>query len=216
MKKLVLTLTASLACLAAFAQGKINFQNDSLHLAYWGPTAGALAGAAVNTDSMPAGLAGIAADLYMGTSASSLALYQTTAFGPLANGPGKWLAAQTLATSSTVNPSAPLILGGTSVFVEVVVRSTERAADTTFTPSDANLYAAWGASALFNFNLGSGTTYPIMWNQTAGNWGLGTWPMDQYGPGSRGAILVNLVPEPTSFALAGLGAAALLIFRRRK
>jgi hypothetical protein len=29
-------------------------------------------------------------------------------------------------------------------------------------------------------------------------------------------IQVSTVPEPTSFALAGLGAAALLIFRRRK
>ena len=30
------------------------------------------------------------------------------------------------------------------------------------------------------------------------------------------ALVVAIVPEPTSFALAGLGAAALMIFRRRK
>lgn len=30
------------------------------------------------------------------------------------------------------------------------------------------------------------------------------------------ALVVTIVPEPTSFALAGLGAAALMIFRRRK
>ena len=47
-------------------------------------------------------------------------------------------------------------------------------------------------------------------------WTDGTFNMDQYGTGSRGAIAVGVVPEPTSFALCGLGAAALLIFRRRK
>jgi hypothetical protein len=216
MKKLVLTAVASLACLAAFAQGKINFQNDSLHLAYWGPTAGALAGLPVNADSLAGGITGIAADLYMGTSSSSLALYQTTAFSPLATGPGKWLAAQTLAQGNTVNPSAPSIGGGTSVFVEVVIRSTEKGANLTFDPANGSQFIAWGASSMFNFTLGSGITYPLMWNQTSGNWPLGTWNMDNYGAGSRGSILVNVVPEPTTAALAGLGAAALLIFRRRK
>jgi hypothetical protein len=35
-------------------------------------------------------------------------------------------------------------------------------------------------------------------------------------PGGMGAISVQSVPEPASFALAGLGAAMLVIFRRRK
>ena len=35
-------------------------------------------------------------------------------------------------------------------------------------------------------------------------------------PGQIGSITIEVVPEPTSFALAGLGAAALMIFRRRK
>src|SRR6266850_3287621 len=93
MKKLVLTAVASLACLAAFAQGKIGFNTDSLHLVYWGRGAGSLAGAAVNLDSMAAGLTGIQVDLYMGTSASQLFLYSSTSFGLLSAGPGKWTSA---------------------------------------------------------------------------------------------------------------------------
>jgi hypothetical protein len=36
------------------------------------------------------------------------------------------------------------------------------------------------------------------------------------GPGLIGGFVVNPVPEPSSLALAGLGAASLLLFRRRK
>jgi len=53
-----------------------------------------------------------------------------------------------------------------------------------------------------------------------GDSGIFTNPTGGTGtPPGPGAFLVNpaitLVPEPTSFALAGLGAAAMLIFRRR-
>jgi len=216
MKKLVLTTVASLACLAAFAQGKINFQNDSLHLVYYLSGAGALNGQAVNNDNLAAGISGLSADLYMGTSSSSLFLYSSTTFGALANGPGKWTATQVQAAANATT-GAPLILGGNTVFVEVQIRSTDKSAPNIFTGDGAG-YAAYGASSMFTFNLGSGTTYPIMWNQTAGTWAPGSFSMDQYGAGSKGAIGVAVapVPEPTSFALCGLGAAALMIFRRRK
>jgi hypothetical protein len=219
MKKLVLTAVASLACVAAFAQGKISFQNDSLHLAVWGPSAGALAGTAVNSDNMPGNVTGLSADLYMGTSSSQLFLYSSTTFGAagVPPGPGKWNSAsvQAAANGST---GAPLILGGTTVFVEAVIRSTERGANPTFNAADASLFTAYGASSMFTFVLGSAATYPPMWNQSVGTWAPGGVNMDAYGPGSRGAIQMTVVPipEPGTFALAGLGAAAMLIFRRRK
>jgi hypothetical protein len=214
MKKLVLTAVASLACLAAFAQGKIGFNTDSVHLVYWGPGAGSLAGGAVNSDNLAAGLLGMQVDLYMGTSSSQLFLYSSTSFGALAAGPGKWTSASVQAVANATT-GAPAIAGGTSVFVEVAVHSTEKAPSNIFDPASLLTFAAYGSSPTFNFLLGGGITYPPMWG-TAGNWPAGTWAMDQYGAGSRGAIVVNMVPEPTSFALAGLGAAALLIFRRRK
>jgi len=187
MKKLVLIAVASLACVAAFAQGKVNFQNDSTRLVYW--VNGSLAGQAVNADNLAAGVSGLVADLYMGTSSSQLFLYQTTGFSPLATGPGKFLAAQTLANANATT-GAPLILSG-SVFVEVVVHSTEKPSANTFDTSVTRGYTAWGASSLFNFTLGTGATYPVLWNQTAGNWPAGTFNMDQYGLGSRGAIGVG-------------------------
>lgn len=214
MKKLVLTAVASLACLAAFAQGKIGFQTDSLHLVYWGN--GPLAGSSVNSDNMPTNLVGMSADLYMGTSASQLFLYNSTTFGALAAGPGKWGAASVQANANATT-GAINIPGGTTVFVEVQIRSTEQPALNIFDSTAGSHYAAWGATPEFQFILGSSITYPVMWgSQNNGTWPVGTFPLDQYGAGSKGSIAVNLIPEPATATLAGLGAAALLIFRRRK
>jgi hypothetical protein len=213
MKKLVLTAVASLACLGAFAQGKIGFGTDSLHLVYW--QGGSLDGTAVNSDNMAAGLTGVGAFLYMGTSSSSLFLYSSTTFGALASGPGKWSLAN-VAANANVATGAPAIASG-SVFVEVAVLSTEKAAPSTFDPASFGTFAAHGTSSLITFTLGTGIPYPVLTGPNSnGSWAPGTQVMDQYGPGSRGAIGVITVPEPGTFALAGLGAAAMLIFRRRK
>lgn len=213
MKKLVLTAVASLACLGAFAQGKIGFATDSLHLVYW--SGGALNGTAVNSDNMSAGIGGVAAYLYMGTSTSSLFLYSSTTFGALASGPGKW-STMNVAANANGTTGAPAIASG-SVFVEVAVLSTEKAAPNTFDAAAFDTFAAHGTTvAPITFTLGTGVTYPVLTGpNSGGTWAPGAWNMDQYGAGSRGAIGV-VVPEPASFALAGLGAAALMIFRRRK
>jgi len=216
MKKLVLTLTATLACVAAFAQGKISFQNDSLHLVYFDPNPAnlapgdaALAGQATAVSSNQASGVTLAADLYMGTSSSVLSLYSSTTFNAAAPGPGKWGAVSVQAIN-------PLVLGGTPVFVEAQVRDSSFAPPSTFTGQKFGTY--YGASQMFTFTLGSSSVYPVMWSQTQGNWAPGSFNMDTsaYGTGARGAIDVATVPEPSSFVLAGLGAAALLVFRRRK
>jgi len=214
MKKLVLTAVTSFACLAAFAQGKIGFATDSLHLVYWASGAGTNTGNTVNSDSMAPGISGMGAFLYMGTSSSSLFLYSSTTFGALASGPGKWATMNVAANANTVT-LAPAIPSGT-VFVEVAILSTEKAAPNTFNPASFQTYAAYGTSAEFTFNLGTSVIYPTMTGpNSAGSWLAGTFALPQYGAGSMGAIGVS-VPEPASLALAGLGAAALLIFRRRK
>jgi hypothetical protein len=212
MKKLFAILTVSLATLCAFAQGKVSFQTDSLHLAYWPPGWGLLSGTAINSDNLPAGIPGMAADLYMGTSPGLLYLYSSATFLPLSTAPGKWTAMSVQANANATT-GAPSIPGFTSVFVEIQVRSTERAAPNIFDPSNANLFTACFFSAEFNFTLGGGIVYPPLWSQTSGNWPIGTFPMDQYGVGARGAI--PYVPEPSALALVAVGAAASFIFRRK-
>jgi len=213
MKKVVLTLTASLACLAAFAQGKISFQTDSLHLAYYDPVnGGSAAGNAISTANMPAGTT-LVADLYMGSTSGSLQLISSTTFSAT---PGKW------ASASVVAP-APYT-GGSTVFIVAQIRDNGHAAASLL---DANLlstgstyaaalgYSWYGWSQEFQFTLGAGVTYPVMYN--APGWTQGTQDLSSSaGAGARGAIAVASVPEPTSMVLLGLGSAALLIFRRRK
>jgi hypothetical protein len=166
---------------------------------------------------MPAGVT-LVADLYMGTSSSSLTLYSTTTFGATS---GKW---NTLNVQAVAPAGA--IAGGTTVFVVAQIRDNAFAAPATWTPASAGVPVGttwYGASQEFSFVLGTSTlAYPPMYAPGASlggglsTWALGTYPMDYLAAGFRGAIVVSPVPEPTSFALAGLGAAALLIFRRRK
>jgi hypothetical protein len=220
MKKLVLIAVASLACVAAFAQGRVSFVNDSLHLVYYNvdpALGGPFAGQGV--DSAHVTPAGLMADLYMGTSSSSLSLYTSTTFG--ASG-GKWSTVSVTANGAA--GSGPAIPGGTQVFVVVQVRDQNGVtAPTTWTPGAQPFGTYYGASPEFQFTLGTSTlAYPPLYAPGASlgggfsTWPLGGYNMDNVSPGFRGSIVVSAVPEPTSFALAGLGAAALLIFRRRK
>jgi len=64
--------------------------------------------------------------------------------------------------------------------------------------------AAVGWSKPFAYVYQSSSTAPTAWGTQVGGSG-GTYPFG-----------ISPVPEPASFALAGLGAAAMLIFRRRK
>lgn len=210
MKKLVLAVVTSLACIAAFAQGKVGFVNDSLHLVYWGAGSGSYFGLAVNSDNQPNGLSGIGVNLYMGTSSSQLFLYSSTSFGPLASGPGKW---SPLNVQANANPGAPAISSG-PVFVDIAVLSTEKPAPNVFDPTVLQTFAANGVSTEFTFTLGTSITYPVLYGpNNLGTWPPGTFNMDQYGVGSRGAIEVRLVPEPSSFAFVVLWGVTMLIFR---
>src|SRR5882762_4996049 len=148
MKKLILTLTASLACVAAFAQGRITFGNDSLHLVYFTTDTSKLMGA-------DAALAGqgptsvgttsgrtLVADLFAGTSSSSLALVQTTSFQAT---PGRWV------NANTVLPAG--IPGGVPQFFQVQVRDSAAASATAASLAQNQYY---GFSIIFTAVPNSG------------------------------------------------------------
>jgi hypothetical protein len=200
MKKLFLALVTVLGCSGAFAQGKISFQTDSLHLVYY--EFGGLAGQGVSSSNMPG--VTLVADLYMGTSSTALYLYSTTTFSAV---PGKWNA---VSVQANANPTtgAPAIPGGTSVFVETQIRDSAFAPPNQFSFPFGTYY---GKSVMFTFTLGSSVTYPVMWG-ASGTWPVGTFDL---GSGNKGAIAI-ITPEPAGFGLVGLATAALTIFRRRK
>lgn len=205
MKKTLLTLALTAICAGAFAQGKINMVNDSTRLIYMASTAAADA-ALLNTTPtlggvLPSG-ATLMVDLYGGTSAGSMTLQQTTTMNAIAGGFGpKQIISANLA-------------GGTVYTFQVQVRDSLFA--TAAAAQAGNAY--YGSSAIFTMKPSSGLAYNAI-NNPAAAASASTWAPGAFvlGGGKFGAIPVNIniVPEPTSMVLAGLGAASLLLFRRR-
>jgi hypothetical protein len=202
MKRLILTatLTAAMA-ISGFSQGQITFQNGITSALYLGSTASP--SNRVTSAALPDG--GVV----------EVGLYWSTAvFTDSAQG--------TLADTVTMNTSeAGLIAGGTAVlsgtspgeqvYVQVF------AWDSLYGNPDAALtagafFAAWSAGpnnsvygAIGAPELTSGLTVspapgPPIFGTAVGQFGRAVMP----------------TPEPATIALGGLGAAALLMFRRRK
>jgi len=211
MKKLLLTLALVGVAAVAFGQGTVNFNNGTTlanaHQIILGPDASRLAadvgwvntsygGTAVYTagdsgGNIPSGKI-IEAGLYAGTDVGSLTLVTTvpvtTSLGSLLDGTFPQLAV-------TLGSIAP---GATGTFQIGAWDSTYAS----FAAARAGGGYA-GISAVFTSTTGGVGTPPstaVNLNNAAG------W----VGP------IVLTVPEPSLFALAGLGAAALLVFRRRK
>jgi PEP-CTERM motif-containing protein len=194
MKKLAAVLCLSALTTGAFAQGLVSFINSSTTLSTYQPTVGS---AAVATG-------GAAGSWYYGL------LISSTPAGPFSFS----------GAYATNIAAAGRFFGGTSVAVtgwgagltesyEVAVWS-------------ASLGPTWKAGWLTgnfggvsgNFGISSVAT------QVSGGAGSPASPPTPLFGGANGIQsgfnAPVTVPEPTSMALAGLGAAALLIFRRRK
>jgi len=118
----------------------------------------------------------------------------------------------TLANTTLPNPLA----GGTPWFFQVQVR------DNSFS-SASNSFAGGGYSGfsqIFTTVPGSGSLYNSIVSSASpalSTFAAGTYDMSAaYGAaGARGAIDISIAPEPSTFALAGLGVAAMTILRRR-
>jgi len=218
MKKTFLTVTVALACVGAFAQGKVRFVNDSLHLLYFttnpqnlNSADAGLAGQALPSNGQGSLAAGvnIALDLWAGTTSSSLVkVAQTTmtsgALGGTFNG-------------ANVSLPAPMNAAGT-YFFQVQVYDLTAGSYAAASAANGQYY---GASSIFQSTANSGAAfYSIVQLITpaSSTWAIGSQNLDSQAAGDRGAIQVqlNAVPEPTTIALGGLGFAALAIMRRRK
>lgn len=194
MKKLAAILCLSALSTGAFAQGLINFFNSGTSLV----SAGATAGTATAISGAPG------------------AYYFALLTSPV--GANTFTFANVMGTNQAV---AGRFTGGANIQVAGWAAGTARDFEV----------AGWDQSLGAAFNPSWITTAPttgffgisaLGTGQSGGFNGTGTLPNLNIFGGTTGiqtgfALTGGaVVPEPTSMALAGLGAAALLIFRRRK
>jgi hypothetical protein len=198
MKKYLSMLAVVAVAASAFAQGTVNFSNNGSTLVVDATKANA---------PIPANQ-GFVQFLWApaGTAATDLSLGQTLTQWLTAN-PG-WNA---IASSiKAIGPVAGRFLGGTVTVPTATPGAAIQGAVASWGGNFANFDAAvsgggsTGISTEFAVTTGNPTTTPP-----------GTAAVIT-GAGQFGGLTVNAVPEPSTLALAGLGAAALLIFRRRK
>jgi len=187
MKKTLLALALVATTVASFAQGKIILGNDSLHLFTDGSAPIAQVG----------GWSSLSLALMGGTSAGSMTL-QTTLVGDLIGNTG--LPDGRIGNRNWAVTGVGL---GATAWLQLVFYSTA-AGDATTALNSPTLYR-YAASPVFSVVTGSFANNSIVLHSAPGS---STW--------ADGALVIPQVPEPTSMALAGLGAASLLIFRRRK
>jgi len=195
MKKLVLSLALVAATSGAFAQGLISFLNSASTLV-------TLSSNSVNLGSTPTTLGQFRYELFVAPQGTLTAASFTSAgiIGTNQASAGRFTGGANLSVAGAPAGSTRAIL----------VRGWSTALGTTY------------AQALANYNivpgfLGESAIAP---NFIFGGFdGVGTIPtLPAFGASSitTGFSLVYApVPEPTSMALAGIGAAAMLIFRRR-
>jgi hypothetical protein len=192
-----LLLTLGMAT-PALAQGKVNFQNNSLHLVYWGPGELGSGRAYVLGD----GTAVLTIELWAGTSSTALSLQATTDFSGQSS-PGTWIG------RTLVMPTVPAGLTYFDIYIYDVTAGSFWNAEL--------LARVHGTSGLFTAVASGGTAYYslVQHNSPAlSTWADGTWNLDSVSPGFRGAIELVTLPEPSSCALACLGCALLLLRRR--
>jgi hypothetical protein len=198
MKKLACVAGLALLATGAFAQGTINFLNDAATLV-------------TTNNNVNSGVA------LSGTSPRVVLFYSTAVSAPAlpssANGYSfaGWTQTTPVTGDNVGTPVAGRFSGGTQTADTAAGGSSPWVFVAGWTGGFADFQAAVLGGAL----VGISTT----WQQPTGNpnGAPPTSPVNMIvgGAGFNGLVLVP-VPEPSSLALAGLGAAALLVFRRRK
>jgi len=227
MKKTILTtLITSALTASVFAQGTIAFKNGT-GTALKFSTDGVTSSVLTKSGTTPAGavagsFGGITIDIFSAPTGTALTLSgsdfisQTTSLVNTLTGPSSpWTLSTTqlgstaylgsgvwTTTTITLNGNVPL-----DANAEILVIG--------FNGTLANSTAYGYSGEIFNGAVLPGTTE---WTQGTGGGAVAPVNITSGAGGFDGLVMQSVVPipEPTTMALGGLGAAALLLFRRRK
>lgn len=216
MKKTTLTLLALGTAVSVFAQGTVTFNNASsgngVSTRVFGPEAGNAYAIVVGNRSndTPTGTQVYTGALLTGSG------YVAQLFG--ANGAGvdagSLVAATSAATTFRTGTGAGVVAATTAVFGNIPLDAAVGTFQLRVWDNTSGLYADWAsASVAWQAGLIAAGMSPTVNINAIG--GQANTPPYLAGLQSFNIYMIP-VPEPSTFVLAGLGAAGLLIFRRRK
>jgi len=225
MKKLAVTLSLLAVAAGAFAQGSVSMNNTTTTLFRTNSVgAGGTAGSAVSSAGGPFIYAVLTAPSTVTTVDASLQALLSSPWSDTGlQGANTGLAGRESSASTTANNWA---IGQTNSFIVVGWSSNEGAS---WAAVSGKLTGAqfsggvWSGGGLVNGGFLGATT--VSFSQSGGVTTAGTIPAPalfgtgasaQGNPITTSTDLFVVAPEPTSFALIGFGAAAMMIFRRRK
>jgi len=188
MKIKIITMLSAFVAFSSFGQGTVSFQNANLSTQRIQTNAVAIGG---GTGSMTTAANSFQFQLFYGPNASSLTnaspiYFNSTSFAGIIAGDGNF---------ATVYP------GNTSIFAQAFGWS----AGVTLANAPTTVGAFYGFTPIINPTT---ATSPAPGTPLFG----ASDTLTQF----RGFTMSVVVPEPSTMVLAGLGAASLLLFRRRK
>jgi hypothetical protein len=187
MKKTLLTLAlVAMTAVASFAQGTIQFNNGTLTRVTYKDASG------VSLGNLPTAI-GVVYGVFVNGS--------DTPVQPLGNNQG--------VNAGIINASGLYPIPGTAEnqVVSLQVRGWSASFGNDWQAASRTAGALFGETDVRNVTLGLSTAAPAVIWQTA----TGT-ATDKFKP----LVLLTVVPEPSTIALAVLGLGSLLLFRRRK
>jgi hypothetical protein len=220
MKKLILAAITLTTAASVFAQGTVSFIN---RLAGTGTThvyTGGSARSGNGPGDIPTGGQDWTGYVLIGTVGG---LTASTTFATLIGAPGAGAAESSMLASTTppttfrTGAAAGNIVATTDTFGNILPDAAAGTFEMVVWDNTTGLYPTWTQASigLAQGLINGGHSAPFTLNAIGG--AVNTPPNTVSSLGGQGLQSFSIVvPEPTTVALAGLGAAALLIFRRRK